>query len=216
MKGFDTHLFVHIPKTAGTSFRMAAENLFGVERIAYDYSLRAPETSSCVREHYYTKKNLEALRELLIERRVALLGGHFSYRRYSSILPTHRVISFVRDPVSRVLSEYHHFSRHYGFTGALTDFVRQSRNQNLQATLLSGVPLREAAFVGVTEFYELSLKELERKLGWTLCVLRLNANPERERNGIPEDRASRSEVNLIKDLNRQDMDLYAAAVALMV
>ena len=41
----DTLLFVHIPKTAGTSFRNAAINNVGQEKVIQDYGVKANETS---------------------------------------------------------------------------------------------------------------------------------------------------------------------------
>jgi len=44
-------LFIHIPKTAGTSFRVAAEKYFGEDNTFYDYSAKSPETSAEILEN---------------------------------------------------------------------------------------------------------------------------------------------------------------------
>ena len=38
-------LFVHIPKTAGTSFRLAAQQFYGENNVFFDYGLESVETS---------------------------------------------------------------------------------------------------------------------------------------------------------------------------
>ena len=45
--------FVHIPKTAGTSFRKACENYFGTPYSAYDYSPNSSDTSALVLDCMY-------------------------------------------------------------------------------------------------------------------------------------------------------------------
>lgn len=212
MKGFDTRLFLHIPKTAGTSFRLAVERAFGSERVAYDYSPKAWETSDAVREHYYTKKDLEALRAKLMSKRVVLLAGHFDFRRYSSILPPSRVVTFLRDPVARVVAEYHHFRRHNGFEGALLEFASQARNRNLQCSILRGVPLEDAEFVGITEHYEESLARLRERLGWDLEPIVTNVNPERTEIVAGDYPLSKDEASALREWNKNDLELFDAAV----
>ena len=57
--------FIHIPKTAGTSFRKAAEEYYGLERICYDYAPHSGETSKIViQEVYENKDNFSFLKKL--------------------------------------------------------------------------------------------------------------------------------------------------------
>ena len=55
-------VFVHIPKTGGTSIRMAAAEYFGEDAMLYDYG-PAPKTSPIVRELKYELKQPQALVE---------------------------------------------------------------------------------------------------------------------------------------------------------
>ena len=49
-------LFLHIPKTAGTSFRVAVlQRLGGASRVAFDYGGKHPETHDMVRRHLHAE-----------------------------------------------------------------------------------------------------------------------------------------------------------------
>ena len=50
-------VFIHIPKTAGTSFRVAAENHLGKGRTVRDYGSKAPYTSPLTESQYYTTQD---------------------------------------------------------------------------------------------------------------------------------------------------------------
>ena len=45
--------FVHIPKTAGTSFRKASETFFGLRHVVYDYADDSNETSPFILDIVY-------------------------------------------------------------------------------------------------------------------------------------------------------------------
>ena len=49
----DSFVFVHIPKTAGTSFRLGADQYFGEKMVCRDYGPKAPETSEDEQSIYY-------------------------------------------------------------------------------------------------------------------------------------------------------------------
>lgn len=170
------YLFVHIPKTAGTSFRLAVEQAFD-GRVAYDYARKATETSDGVRRFVYDRKDMAGLDGWLAGERSVMLGGHFHFAKYAALFPPERVITFLREPLARIVSEHEHALRHHGFDGTLLDFASKPRNQNLQSGMLEGVPLEAAAFVGITERYGESLRLLKRRLGWELPALVRNVNP---------------------------------------
>ena len=178
MSEFETFLFVHVPKAAGTSFRLAVEGLFP-ERVVYDYGARNEDTSELIREHVYAKPDLLALRDALVEAQIAMLGGHIHYQHYAEIFPPDRVLTIVREPIGRVISEFHHMQRHYGFSGTLLEFAGRPRERDKQTRVLRGGELSEFAFVGIMERYHESLRMLKDRLGWTVPYLMTNVNPTR-------------------------------------
>ncbi len=53
--------FVHIPKTAGTSFRLGAESYFGRERIVYDYGKGSPASTPVVVDTLYAEPKISGV-----------------------------------------------------------------------------------------------------------------------------------------------------------
>lgn len=210
MADFETYLFVHVPKTAGTSFRLAVEQAFS-GRVAYDYGGHTPATSEVVREHVYRKPDLEALRAHLETNRIVLFGGHVTYRKYASLFAPHQVITLLREPIARIVSEYHHARRLNGFEGSLLEFAGQPRNRGLQSSVLSGLPLHQIGFVGITERYGEALAMLERRFRRALPELVRNVNPEHVAVASSYELSDEERAQLL-EWNAADVELYARAL----
>ena len=101
-------IYLHIPKTAGTSFRKSAEQYFGPAQVLSDYGEQSSSTSEDIRSAVYAENDLASLRETGLEKK--FLTGHFSMAKYREIFPDSPVVTFFRNPVDRVISEYVHFS----------------------------------------------------------------------------------------------------------
>jgi hypothetical protein len=218
MEELSTLLFVHIPKTAGTSFRMAARRALG-ERIAFDYGPNSRNTSPLVREHLYPEGKypdgehaaaFEAYRKMLVEHRIVMAGGHLRYERYAQLFPPNQVITMLREPVARVLSHYHHEVRKGSFGGSVLEFCELRKHRNLQWRLLRGVPLKRLNF-GLTERYADSLELLQQRLGVPLVQLHENRSKEASR---AIDTLAPDIVETIRGWNEKDVTLYERAVAL--
>jgi|GEM_PF-4667221 len=113
----DPIIYLHIPKTAGTSFRVSAEEYFGEHNILRDYGADSSNTSADIIE--------------------SLLCGHFSLPRYSEVFPDSPIMTFFRNPVNRVVSEFVHFTNHYGYTETLEEMFNQRYGTELKMTELN-------------------------------------------------------------------------------
>lgn len=102
----ETAFFIHVPKTAGTSFTHALERTFSHDRLAWDYGARSPRTTPWVRTHVYESPDRERFVDELLSRRVVVLGGHVGWPHYGDVFSPQRTIAFVRDPVERMVSEW--------------------------------------------------------------------------------------------------------------
>ena len=60
--------FIHISKTAGSSFRVAAERYFGKEHVFYDYGPKANETNPDIRTLDYEKRDRYAAGMKIVEK----------------------------------------------------------------------------------------------------------------------------------------------------
>ncbi len=196
---------LHIPKTAGTSFRISAEHYFGPWNVVNDYGERSPATSEEIKTAFYEKKDFELLYSKVTQKK--FFTGHFSLAKYREHFPESPVVTFFRDPVKRVISEYVHFTTHYGFEGSLREFYRKDQFRNRQSRVLSGVSPMELDFYGLTEKYEESLCKFNARYSTNFPMANLNKGKyERDAH-----RATDEEVDEIRLLNQQDLKIYQQA-----
>ena len=201
------HFFVHIPKTAGTSFRLAAEREFCRERVVYDYGPQSPVTSDCIQQHLYGEgeEDKSALYAHCLRQGVKLIAGHRPVTRFLEGVGVANIITFVREPLARVFSQYLHFKRHHGFEGTFHEFFSEPARQNAQAKMLLGVPPQALGFVGITEHYRQSLRMINSLYGWRLGRKHANRSGffAPGPNGVAEE-----EQALFYEVNNDDVALY--------
>jgi hypothetical protein len=218
-------VFLHIPKTSGSSLRTVLSRQYGVGHIAY-FEPGNPQLKG--------QDSVGALKSELEAREIRLVTGHHAFGLHASIGRPVRYFSVIRDPISRAASDYfyaysyeHHRLRTEILSGALTPeaFLIEGRNAapfDTQCRLLSGRSNRgqdtveqaletvELCFaaIGVAELFDESLILIAKRLGWnpplyaTRNVTRLPAEIAAKRRRC-EDR-----------VRTQFADRYAADLAL--
>jgi hypothetical protein len=198
---------VHIPKCAGTSFRHILRDVYG-EALWLNYG------------NIFVRAQARAE---LVPRGTRCIHGHFFADAFDDILPRRRLITWLRHPVERVTSNYHHFLRSpdmrddccrvlYERKLTLLQFAELDWMRNEASRYLAGKPLSDFAFVGIAEQFSESLDAFGRQFGWTpgIATRRDNTNPDRttERYTLPE-----ADYEEIAQLNEADMELYEQALA---
>jgi hypothetical protein len=196
---------VHVPKCAGTSFRNILDTIFG-DRIWHNYGA------------IFTRGQAVAD---VIPVGTRAIHGHFIADAFDDLLPKRRLITWVRDPVERVVSNYHHCLRspdmrddccrlvHEQKLGLL-EFADLDWMKNLSTRYLAGKPVADFAFVGIAEHFEESMEAFSGNLGFrrVLGVPRLNVNPKRRE---PAYTLSREERSFIVERNGADLAWYEQA-----
>lgn len=207
---FGPLLIIHVPKTAGTSLRVAMETYLGESAVVADYGLQAPQTHQLVRDYFYESNDLYGLYAGLLASTTssAALMGHFEFNRYASLFSLCNVIVFVREPLSRLFSEYQHFVRVMNYEGTLNEFIKKRRLDNIQSRYLSGVPLSALGFLGISEDYPDAVSLINAKFDLALPTLSLNCAPDTD---FEVSTVSEEDRALFSEFNQQDILLYERA-----
>jgi len=198
-------LFIHIPKTAGTSFRLAAKKYFGDENTFFDYGPKVNETSDIIKQYSYNKPDMFLLSEELSKHTKLFLSGHIQAAKYAPLFDTLNTISFVRNPIEQVLSHYKHFITSHNYKESLESFIQEKRFQNIQSRMLAGRDLELYGFIGLTEEYEKSIKFINSYYDIDLEVMKENVRDIKE---LSREEVDDEIISLIKSLNREDIKLY--------
>jgi hypothetical protein len=201
-------LVLHIPKTAGTSLRWALDKYFGKSEVIRDYGPDAPATSDIVREYLYSgdeSKGPGRLVSRISNDSKKVLIGHFQLKKYADFFETRNIMTFVRDPLVRMCSEYLHRKEHGKFSGSFSEFIQVPGYQNVQLGYLDSVS--ERVFVGITEHYDESLRYVNHATGWNLVNLKRNVRQNGGGRKFAEN-LSVHELELFYRMNAADMDMY--------
>jgi hypothetical protein len=199
---------VHVPKCAGTSFRQVLQGLYG-SALWLNYGAIFTRSQA----------HLEAMPQ-----EAACIHGHFFADAFDDLFPHRKLITWVRDPVQRVVSNYHHFLRSPDMRDdccralwerrlTLRQFAELEWMRNEIHRYLAETPLTEFAFVGIAERFSESLRVFGASCGWPVSRLpafRENINPARMGAEYP---LSRADHDHILELNSIDAALYAQAMA---
>lgn len=208
---------VHIPKTAGTSFRNILKSVYG-ERAVIRLDLPLLRGGCQINEREYDAPELPD--------GTRVVHGHFSPKRLRGRfdLPAQTpMITWLRDPVERVISNYFYLSERLAeeldesgknlnilskMQRSLLEYARDELNRNRQSKFLEGAELDDFAFVGIQEHYADDLTEMADHFGWERPpVLHHNATAHR-----PE--VTDAERDEIAELNATDLALYQQALHL--
>lgn len=198
-------VFVHIPKSSGTTIRAILSREYGVQNIVY----YEPASS---RWRDGVSSSDEFLKQEISDRSVSLITGHHRFGIHSLLKRHCRYFSMMRDPIDRALSDYyyafsyvHHRFREEISSGKLSveEFLTNGLyfGGNEQAEMLAGIlcspkdVVRTAIqqiwnsfmVVGISERFDESVLLMAKALGWKppifvmKNVTRLDSEMEKER-----------------------------------
>ena len=225
-------ILLHIPKTGGSTLKRAVKWKYPAETLFL-------ETLATPLESIPERVPLERRRE------ARAVVGHPHYGVHEHFPQECVYITVLREPVSRVISSYYYIKgdpRHWlhdelmGSGMGLGEFVRSAADpgvDNHQTRLIAGVGsgelhadgppapigpetlelakrnLERFLVVGVNERFDESFILIRRALGWKLPMY----TSSRVASGSKP--ATEAEVELIRERNRFDLELYAFGERLM-
>jgi hypothetical protein len=200
-------VFTHIPKTAGTSIRNTIAAALPDAVNVFDYGANTDSVEGKFVNGYKldarTPEGLIALRRQFGRGQRLFACGHVAAAKYLPAFHPASFITFLREPVARVVSAYKHHVKLLNFTGSFTEFYEQPGQINTQSRLLWGIDLRDIGFVGLTEHMPDMYAALSRHLGVELKGRKDNVG---SRSGHPEvDESVRSRIIALND---EDVELH--------
>lgn len=223
-----TKLFLHIPKTAGTTL--------------HHILLRHYSPGEIYTDVFSEDLAVDTFRNLPQERKdqIKILWGHFSFGLHQYLPQPTTYFTFLREPVERVLS-------HYYFVRSRPEFVLNERIEkeklnvneviqqglivdikNVQTRMLAGLPylfpadayteehleiakenLRQHfSVIGLVERFDESLLLLQQAFGWhNIYYMQYNKT-------LRHEEVSQETLKYIRDENALDMELYRHATTL--
>lgn len=183
-------LSVHIPKTAGTSFKTSLQDVYG-DRCLMDYGNDKP--MSWLLEHIMrrlkTRWSARRSKDSLIHN-YDVIHGHYSLGKYR-FLPQRRTAAFFRDPVNQAVSHYTYVARDvnpdsafhrkvYTEKAPFRDYLRMPNYSSSYRIYLSGRDPQTLDFVGITEEYADSVALFERIFGVKMKIHEANKNEDND------------------------------------
>ena len=219
---------VHMPKTAGLSFRASLEACFG-EGFRHDYQDYPLAQAAQVRRQQAQDWGRAA--QAADFAGVTCMHGHFlplKYLELARTLPC-TFVTWLREPVARLVSHYYYWQRAYDPASDLTSplhrrvieegwslqrFCLAPELRNVYSEFLWGFPFQRLDFIGITEFFADDLWYFSQQvLGNKMQAHTLNrrTEPGEGEHQAPLSAAARSEIEA---WHAADMALYRQALEL--
>ena len=197
-------IYLHILKTAGTSFKLNFLNSVYKGRYVYDsfFKIRLPG----VKREWISLIDLDSPDRPEITKNVDVIFGHFKYSKYADL--NWPYVTFLREPSQRLISSYSYLRGLYKGDIGIRDFAEIYPNHQ---TYVTGGDLSKFKFIGVTEKFDQSLHKFCEifDIPWEIQ----KTKHQRVSNKI--QKVSSSDMDYIINLNQKDYKLYNQALELL-
>ncbi|WP_332958756.1 hypothetical protein [Microcoleus sp. AR_TQ3_B6] len=201
-------IVVHVPKTAGATFQVILNQVYGGKHIYYDYL-----EDSLPRVYQPAE----------IPSQFRVIHGHFSIAKYDKIFREVKRIIWLRHLVHLLVSLYFYWlhlpliNNNHTIVGkiqtsrrGIDEFAEQPKVRNILYQHTCGKNLSNFYFVGLQEFFQEDLAELKIMLGgknFRKSYENRNPNPKYHEN-IQKVFANHKIIDKLVENNQQDLALY--------
>lgn len=227
MKSQPLIISIHMPKTAGVSFRATLEEHFG-DGFRHDYAdfplNQTPES------RYESAMKAGQAGDKSDFSNTSCIHGHFLPMKYLGLAQARecKFVTWLREPLARLVSHYHYWYLTYDQSSeqtaalhrrvveeswSLEDFCLSSELRNVYTQFLNGFPVDELDFIGITECYDQDLRYFsEHYLCEKVTARKLNRRPD-PAVPIPEEQLSTDFWEAVSAYHSADIELYKMALA---
>lgn len=203
MDNLPEFIFLHIMKTGGTSFRKNFLDLVYKDNYIYDKTFKLNEEQKRNLSLWMRKNPLVLNFDQTIYpenyRTYKVIYGHFLISKYEHL--NRPIITFLRDPVERVISQYY-WQRSIGLFKR-TNLKKYAKIYSNHMSFILNDNIDMIDFIGITEFMQESLKKFSSYFN-----INVPDKFEKKRVGKNKEDIDIETRNYIKELNKKDYDLY--------
>lgn len=194
-----TIISVHLPKTAGSSFKKILEAYFE-DKILFDYEDAPINTPPFFRKYKALKDSFLTPKRLHGNARC--IHGHFLPYKYSRLDRNKTLfVTWLRNPLERMISHYRYWVRSYTPNSSrlhrkiveekwsLEDFCFSHFMRNFYAQFLWSFPLEKFDFIGITENFDADLQTFGQKFLSKRKIKSVSENvaPLRDKHCLPSE-----------------------------
>jgi tetratricopeptide (TPR) repeat protein len=206
---------VHVPKTAGTTFMDILNQIYGKQNIYFDYLEPRPVK--------YEPSD--------IPHNFRVIHGHFNILKYDCLHARAKKIIWLRHPIHIVISLYFYWLHVplgdiYQYPDIVRDvkmlninldeFVEHYEARNLISQYICDGKLNNFDFVGVQEFFQEDLADLQKMLNWSdFRINEKNKNPNpKYKEDLESIFSKKTLIQKILRNNQEDLEIYQEALRL--
>ncbi|MBU2649754.1 MAG: sulfotransferase family protein [Bacteroidetes bacterium] len=206
---------IHIPKTAGTSFRNFLKHVYG-EQNAVRLDINITTKKIDIENQAFEEKKLPG--------NIRVIHGHFYYRDLVEQIRIEEgtpMVTWLREPAERVISNYFYLAKRLKeelqeeskglnilskMQKSLIEYARNEISRNRMSKFLEGANLEKFFFTGIYEHYNEDMQDFAQLLGikdFEIFQHNITGRKEEVDTGILEE---------IRSLNADDYELYNFAL----
>lgn len=211
-------IFVHIPKTAGTSFKGLLNKVYSPsETITID-------SSEWYRDANFTNLSnrscLPGAQQIKPPSHIKYIVGHFNADRFIDIYPEATYITWVRDPIQRLISNYNYYLKGGTYYGQMNDqkrtydlidletYCTHKLNINTMSQQIN-IPLSKFKFIGIVEKYEEEIIRFKELTGIDITNDSNYANINPDKKNVKESYSiNEQQKQKLITLHDRDYKLY--------